>query len=76
MRVGARFLDTIVEKGGLPKSIYVDNGPEFVSKALEKCAYEKKATLDYSRPGKPTDNAYIESFNGTLRDECLKSHWF
>ncbi len=70
------FLDLIVKKRGLPKSIYVDNGPEFVSKALDKWAYEKRVTLDFSRPGKPTDNAYIESFNGTLRDECLNTHWF
>jgi len=72
----AGFLDSIVQRRGLPKSIYVDNGPEFVSKALDKWAYEKKVTLDFSRPGKPTDNAYIESFNGTLRDECLNTHWF
>ena len=72
----AGFLDSIVQQRGLPKSIYVDNGPEFVSKALDKWAYEKKVTLDFSRPGKPTDNAYIESFNGTLRDECLNTHWF
>jgi putative transposase len=48
---------------GTPRTIRVDNGPEFV-------------TLDFSRPGKPTDNAFVESFNGRLRDECLNAHWF
>ncbi len=61
---------------GSPKSIRVDNGPEFVSKALDRWAYENGVTLDFSRPGKPTDNAFIESFNGRLREECLNTHWF
>ena len=61
---------------GAPRSIRVDNGPEFVSKALDRWAYENGVTLDFSRPGKPTDNAVIESFNGRLRDECLNAHWF
>lgn len=61
---------------GAPRSIRVDNGPEFVSKALDRWAYENGVTLDFSRPGKPTDNAFIESFNGRLRDECLNVHWF
>ncbi len=61
---------------GAPKSIRVDNGPEFVSKALDRWAYENGVALDFSRPGKPTDNAFIESFNGRLRDECLNAHWF
>ncbi len=55
----------------MPNSIRVDNGPEFISKALDKWAYENGVTLDFSRLGKPTDNAFIESFNGRLRDECL-----
>jgi len=59
-----------------PGRIQVDNGSEFISKALDKWAYENKVTLDFSRPGKPTDNPYIESFNGSFRDECLNSHWF
>ena len=59
-----------------PQRIQVDNGTEFVSKALDKWAYEHKAILDFSRPGKPTDNALIESFNGSFRDECLNIHWF
>jgi putative transposase len=54
----------------------VDNGPEFISKELDKWAYEHGVTLDYSRPGKPIDNAFIESFNGSFRDECLNTNWF
>jgi putative transposase len=61
---------------GTPRTIRVDNGPEFVSKALDRWAYENEVTLDFSRPGKPTDNAFVESFNGRLRDECLNAHWF
>ena len=48
-------------------------GPEFISKALDRWAYENGVTLDFSRPGKPTDNAFVESFNGRLRDECLNA---
>ena len=66
----------IASVGGTPKTIRVDNGPEFISKALDRWAYENGVTLDFSRPGKPTDNAFVESFNGRLRDECLNSHWF
>ena len=58
------------------KTIRVDNGPEFVSKTLDRWAYQNGVTLDFSRPGKPTDNAFVESFNGRLRDECLNAHWF
>jgi len=54
----------------------VDNGSEFISKALDKWAYENEVTLDFSRPGKPTDNPFIESFNGSFRDECLNVNWF
>lgn len=64
------------ERQMLPKRIQVDNGSEFISKELDKWAYENKVTLDYSRPGKPTDNPFIESFNGKFRDECLNVHWF
>lgn len=61
---------------GLTQRIQVDNGSEFISKALDQWAYEHQVTLDFSRPGKPTDNPHIESFNGSLRDECLNLHWF
>jgi putative transposase len=60
----------------MPARIQVDNGPEFISMTLDRFAYEHSVTLDYSRPGKPTDNPFIESFNGSLRDECLNTHWF
>jgi len=60
----------------LPERIQVDNGSEFISKALDKWAYENHITLDFSRPGKPTDNPFIESFNGSFRDECLNTNWF
>ena len=54
----------------------VDNGPEFVCIALDKWAYENGVKLSFSRPGTPTDNPFIESFNGKLRDECLETNWF
>jgi putative transposase len=60
----------------LPERIQVDNGSEFISKDLDRWAYENKVTLDFSRPGKPTDNPFIESFNGSFRDECLNVNWF
>lgn len=61
---------------GAPKRFRVDNGPEFVSRALDQWAYLHEVTLDFSQPGKPTDNALVESFNGRLRDECLNTNWF
>ncbi len=64
------------ENSTVPKRIQVDNGSEFISKALDKWAYDNRVTLDFSRPGKPTDNPFIESFNGSFRDECLNAHWF
>ena len=60
----------------VPERIQVDNGSEFISKALDKWAYENEVVLDFSRPGKPTDNPYIESFNGNLRDEVLNREIF
>ena len=61
---------------GYPKTIRVDQGSEFISRDLDLWAYTKGVTLDFSRPGKPTDNAYIEAFNGRFRAECLNAHWF
>jgi putative transposase len=69
-------LARIARQRGCPKTVRVDNGPEFTSLALDQWAYLNKVTLDFSRPGKPTDNAFIESFNGRLRAECLNQHWF
>ncbi len=63
-------------RGVVPRRIKVDNGSEFISKALDKWAYENGVALDFSRLGKPTDNAFIESFNGSFRDECLNVNWF
>jgi putative transposase len=69
-------LNCIAMKRGLPSIIKVDNGSEFISKVMDKWAYERGVELDFSRPGKPTDNAKVESFNGRLRQECLNAHWF
>jgi len=70
------LLNHIKSLRGVPNNIRCDNGPEFVSKVLDKWAYENKVTLEFSRPGKPTDNAFVESFIGSLRDECLNTNWF
>lgn len=61
---------------GIPRRLKTDNGSEFISKALDRWAYEHQVTMDFSRPGRPTDNPFIESFNGSFRDECLNIHWF
>ena len=67
----AEALDRAIGAGAPPRSITVDHGTEFMSRALEDWAYRRGVQLDFTRPGKPTDNSYIESFNGKLRDECL-----
>lgn len=69
-------LNRIAAHCGLPATIKVDNGSEFISKVMDKWAYERGVELDFSRPGKPTDNAKVESFNGRFRQECLNAHWF
>ncbi len=69
-------LNRIAATRGLPPTIKVDNGSELISNVMDKWAYEHGIELDFSRPGKPTDNAKIESFNGRLRQECLNQHWF
>jgi putative transposase len=71
-----RFLDQIAATCGYPKAINVDDGPEFISNALDQWAHAHDVHLYFSRPGKPVDNAFIESFNGRLRDECLNTNWF
>jgi putative transposase len=63
------------EKGILPKRIQADNGSEFISKEVVRWVYENNVIIDLSRPGKPTDNPFIESFNGSFRDECLNINW-
>jgi putative transposase len=72
----AHALTRIVAERGRPCEIRCDNGPEFISKALDQWAYWNKVQLDFSRPGKPTDNAFIESFNGRVRQELLNASWF
>jgi len=69
-------LNRVAGLRGLPATIKVDNGSEFISKVMDKWAYERGVELDFSRPGKPTDNAQVESFNGRFRQECLNAHWF
>jgi len=69
-------LDQLVASYGAPKQITVDNGPEFSGQVLDAWAYAHGVTLDFIEPGKPTQNAHIESFNGKFRDECLDLHWF
>ena len=69
-------LERVGREVGLPAVIRVDQGSEFVSRDLDLWAYQRGVTLDSSRPGKPTDNAFIESFNGKFRIECLNAHWF
>jgi putative transposase len=71
-----RVLQQIAEKRGMPRMLFCDNGSEFTSQVLDLWAYHNQVKIDFSRPGKPTDNAYVESFNGTLRAECLDAHWF
>jgi putative transposase len=69
-----RMLDQTCTLVGYPKAIRVDQGSEFVSRDLDLWAYQNKVVLDFSRPGKPTDNAFIKAFNGRLRAECLNAH--
>ena len=69
-------LDRLSETRGLPETITMDNGPEFAGRALDEWAYRKGVRLSFIRPGKPIENAFAESFNGRLRDECLNINWF
>jgi putative transposase len=72
----ADLLDTLCNSVGTPRSITCDNGPEFTGKALHLWAQRRKVHLNHIQPGKPNQNAFIESFNGTFRDDCLNQHWF
>jgi putative transposase len=72
----AAVLDRLADVRGLPLSITVDHGPEFEGQVLDEWAYRRGVKLNFIRPGKPVENAYVESFNGRFRDECLNEHWF
>ena len=71
-----RVIDEVAMLRGAPQRVRVDNGPEFISRVLDQWAYANGVELVFSRSDKPTDNAYIESFNGRFRQECLNTHWF
>lgn len=69
-------LSEVASMQGLPENIVVDNGPEFISNAMDEWAYMREVKLHFIRPGKPVDNAFMESFNARLREECLNLNWF
>jgi putative transposase len=71
-----RVLERLRERRGLPQILVMDNGPEFAGQAVDVWAYEQGVRLHFIEPGKPVQNAFIESFNGKMRDECLNEHWF
>lgn len=71
-----RVLDRLKDTRGIPKTITVDNGPEFSGRALGEWVLENNVNLAFIRPGKPIENSFIESFNGKFRDECLNEQWF
>jgi putative transposase len=71
-----RVLDAIIKERGLPQAIRCDNGPELTSRHFLAWNLERKINLIHTEPGKPTQNGYVESFNGKLREECLRIHWF
>lgn len=71
-----RVLEQLRQYRGVPERIQVDNGPEFISQVVDQWANDQGVALNFIRPGKPTDNGHIESFNGKFRDECLNQYWF
>jgi putative transposase len=70
------ILDRLGALRGFPGTIVLDNGPEFTSQGLDTWAHRRGVRLQFIRPGKPVENAFVESFNGRFRDECLNQHWF
>jgi putative transposase len=72
----AAVVEWLVKERGAPDRIQCDNGSEFISRVLDNWAYERGVMLDFSRPGMPSDNAMIDSVNGSFRDECLNVNWF
>ncbi|MFN3453941.1 MAG: IS3 family transposase [Pseudobdellovibrio sp.] len=73
---GATVARELTKQKSLPKVFNIDNGSVFTGKALDQWLFERNIKLDFIRPGKPNENAFIESFNGKLRDECLNENWF
>ncbi len=73
---GVGVLNRMKQQRGVLKVLFCDNGSEFTSQAMDLWAYQNGMKIDFSRPGKPTDHAFVESFNGTFRSECLNVHWF
>ena len=73
---GVEVLNPIRAQRGAPKMLFCDHGSEFSSQIMDLWAYQNGVRIDFSRPGKPTDNAHVESFNATFRQECLNAHWF
>ena len=71
-----QVLERAAQERGMPEAIQVDNGPEFISRVVDQWAYAKGVALHFIEPGKPVQNAFIESFNGKFRDECLNQNWF
>ena len=71
-----RTLNKLKLERGVPRRLFCDNGSEFTSHAMDLWAYQNETKIDFPRSGKPTDNAFVESFNGTFRSECLNTHWF
>jgi putative transposase len=71
-----RTLDRLCQERDRPAMLVMDNGPEFTGRALDSWAYQQGVKLHFIQPGKPVQNAYVESFNGRFRDECLNEHWF
>ena len=71
-----RVLERLKQERGVPEAIQVDNGPEFISRAVDQWAFANGVRLHFIDPGKPTQNGFIESFNGKFRDECLNQNWF
>ncbi len=69
-------LERLAESRGLPQEIVLDNGPKIICKALDEWAWRNGVRFNFIEPGKPTQNTFTESFNGRIRDECLKENWF
>lgn len=74
--VVVRVLDRVAAVRGYPDAVVMDNGPEFTGRALDQWAYDHGVRLEFIQPGKPMQNAFAESFNGTFRHDCLSQHWF